>query len=62
MELPDGTVTRCPYCHPLSSRSLTALMDERSRLLEELRRVEAALEEAQRAAEVPPWVRGPGAG
>ena len=60
VELPDGRVSRCPYCHPLSSRSLTALLDERARLCAELERVEVEIAEAEAAADAPEWARGPG--
>lgn len=60
VELPDGRLTRCPYCHPLTPRSLMALMDERARLRAELDRVDLAIAEAQAAADAPGWARGPG--
>jgi hypothetical protein len=51
----DGTMARCPDCHPLSPRSLPALLAERDRLLADLQRVEQDI--ANHTA--PDWARGP---
>ena len=59
VELPDGRVARCTSCHPLSPRSLIALLDERARLVAEIERVDEEIAEAEAAADAPEWARGP---
>ena len=53
IELPDGRVARCPFCHPQTARSLIALIELAARLEADLARVREAIAEAEAAAEEP---------